>query len=402
MLPAPVRRLPADLAAVAAFVLATVGAVLLPVVSETPLRVVLGLPFVLFVPGYALVAALFPERGPDRAEDEGNDAGSARGDGSDAGPRNADDEGGIDGIERVALSFGTSIAVVPLIGLVLNFTPFGIRLVPIVASVSAFTLGATAVAAQRRWNLPPEERFHVPYREWLRAGRAELFEPEDRTDAALNVLLAASVLLAVGSVGYAVAVPKQGEAFTELYLLTETDDGELVADDYPTEFVRGEAQSLVVGIGNQEHEPVNYTVVVELQRVEVRTVSNGTDGPSGGRAGTGDANTTVTPVNRTVVEVLEERRVNTFRTRLEHNRTWQLRHQVAPRMTGERLRLAYLLYEGPAPPEPTVDNAYREVHLWVNVSEPGAGNASAVRQAASTVRADASTGQTLGRSAVTG
>jgi len=32
---------------------------------------------------------------------------------------------GIDGIERVALSFGLSIAIVPLIGLVLNFTPWG-------------------------------------------------------------------------------------------------------------------------------------------------------------------------------------------------------------------------------------------------------------------------------------
>jgi uncharacterized membrane protein len=33
------------------------------------------------------------------------------------------------------------------------------------------------------------------------------------------------------------------------------------------------------------------------------------------------------------------------------------------------LRLAYLLYKGEAPPEPTVENAYREVHLWVNVTE---------------------------------
>jgi len=34
-------------------------------------------------------------------------------------------EGIDDGIERVALSFGLSIAIVPLIGLVLNFTPWG-------------------------------------------------------------------------------------------------------------------------------------------------------------------------------------------------------------------------------------------------------------------------------------
>jgi len=58
------------------------------------------------------------------------------------------------------------------------------------------------------------------------------------------------MLVAVASVGYAVAVPKEGESFTEFYLLTEGEDGELVADGYPTEFVRGEGQPLVVGVGN--------------------------------------------------------------------------------------------------------------------------------------------------------
>ena len=38
-------------------------------------------------------------------------------------------------------------------------------------------------------------------------------------------------------------------------------------------------------------------------------------------------------------------------------------------MTGERLRLAFLLYDGPVPAAPGVESAYRETHLWVNVSE---------------------------------
>ena len=63
LLPRPVRRLPADLAAVVAVVVLSDLAALLPVVRETPLRVVFGLPLVLFVPGYAFVAALFPEAG---------------------------------------------------------------------------------------------------------------------------------------------------------------------------------------------------------------------------------------------------------------------------------------------------------------------------------------------------
>jgi uncharacterized membrane protein len=333
-LPPYLRSLPADLTALLVTVVVTTAAVFLPVVSETPLRIVVGLPFVLFVPGYAFVAALFPEAGssPEEGQDEAEDA-----------PDGATDRG-IDGIERVALAFGLSIAIVPLIGLGLNFTPWGIRLVPIVIALDAFTVISTVVAARRRWELPPEERFSVPYRRWVAAARNELLEPETNADLALNVLLVASVLLAVGSVGYAVAVPQQGESFTEFYLLTEDDDGELIADDYPTEFVAGEPQSLVVGIGNQEHQPVTYTVIVEIQRVEI--VDNDT----------------------VVREAQQQRR---FRTRVDANETWTRSHTVAPQLTGERLRLQYLLYrEEPSTPL-NRSAAYRELHLWVNVTAPG-------------------------------
>jgi uncharacterized membrane protein len=320
------------LVAVIAVVIVTLGAVFLPVLSESPLRILVGLPFVLFIPGYAFIAALFPEAGSRSASDTSN------------GDDDADADGrGIDGIERVALSFGLSIAVVPLIGLVLNFTPWGIRLVPIMLSVSGFTLIATAVAARRRRALPAAERFTVPYRAWVAAGRTELFEPETRTDGILNVVLVLSLVLAVSSVGYAVAVPQQGEQFSEFYLLTEGPDDELVADDYPTEFTAGEPQSLYVGIGNQEYESVQYTVVVAIQ--DVRFVNNES-------------------------EVREEQRLRTFETTVAHNETWQLNHTVAPTLTGERLRLTYFLYKGEAPQNPTVDNAYRELHLWVNVTAP--------------------------------
>lgn len=333
LLPSQLRDLPADLAVTVGWVLLTTLAVFLPGVEESALRVVLGLPYVLFVPGYAFIAALFPEAGD-----------GVRGEAADTDDeRDSQRRSGIDGIERVALSFGLSIAIVPLLGLVLNFTPWGIRLVPIVVSVSGFTIIMSAVAARRRLAVPEAERFAVPYRAWAGAAKAELLEPETRGDAVLNVLLAVSVVLAVSSVGYAVAVPKQGESFTELYLLTEGDDGELVADGYPTEFERGTGSPIVVGIGNQEHRPVNYTLVVELQRVSVQNNST---------------------------RVVAERELRRFQPRVEHNKTWHRRHVVTPTMTGERLRLAYLLYIGAGPTEPTLNNSYREVHLWVNVTAP--------------------------------
>jgi hypothetical protein len=60
--PPSLRAFPPDLAVVV-LVVQTVLTATLPGVRDTPLRVVLGLPFVLFVPGYAFVAALFPEAG---------------------------------------------------------------------------------------------------------------------------------------------------------------------------------------------------------------------------------------------------------------------------------------------------------------------------------------------------
>ncbi|MDY6864701.1 MAG: DUF1616 domain-containing protein [Halobacteriota archaeon] len=105
--------------------------VMVPPLNETGARVILGLLFVLFFPGYSLIAALFPRK---------------------------DD---LDGIERVALSFGLSIAVVPLIGLVLNYTPFGIRLSPIITSLFIFTISLAITAYIRRSGIPEEDRFKL-------------------------------------------------------------------------------------------------------------------------------------------------------------------------------------------------------------------------------------------------
>lgn len=324
-----IRQLPFDLVAVCLVVFLTVAVVLVPVVRETPIRIIVGIPFLLFSPGYALVAALFPEAGSNR-------------DGDASGRENVAMAGRhIDGIERVALSFGLSIAVVPLTGIVLNFTPLGIRLLPTLATVSGITLVATAVAAKRRQEVPPDERFRVPYRQWMRSAREMVFDPETQADAALSLLLVAGILLALSSVGYAMLVPQQGESFTELYLLTETEDGRLVADDYPTEFTQGEGKPLVVGITNRENQPTTYTLIVSLQRVRVENNSTA---------------------------VLESTQLNRFSPSLDHNETWQQNHTITPTQTGQRLRLVYLLYRDTPPQSPTVDNAYRETHLWVNVT----------------------------------
>lgn len=89
-------------------------------------RYVLGTIFVLWLPGYSFIKALFPMQVPIKLPTET-----------------------LDTIERIALSLGVSLALVPIVGLLLNYTPWGIRLTPIVLSLLALTIVFSTVAIIR-------------------------------------------------------------------------------------------------------------------------------------------------------------------------------------------------------------------------------------------------------------
>ncbi|MEM2129887.1 MAG: DUF1616 domain-containing protein [Candidatus Bathyarchaeia archaeon] len=89
-------------------------------------RQALGVIFVLWLPGYAFIKALFPVETPIKTSSES-----------------------LDKIERIALSLGMSLALVPIVGLILNYTPWGIRLTPITLSLLALTTITATVAVLR-------------------------------------------------------------------------------------------------------------------------------------------------------------------------------------------------------------------------------------------------------------
>lgn len=326
--------------AVTLFTFLTVGVVFFPPVGESPLRIVVGLAFLLFVPGYVFVSVLFPEAyssgDPPDAVSDGAPAGTVS--------TRVRTSGGIDGVERGGLAFGTSLAVVAIFGIALHFTPWGIRLVPTVVAGGGLTLAGVVAATYRRRSCPPERRFSVPYRSWIDTARNRVFDADARIDAVLRVVLALSILLAVGSVTFAVAAPPDGEQFSNFYLVTETETGELVADDYPEELTVGESEPVVVGIENNEQSTTTYTLVVEIQDV------------------------TMLEDNR--VEVTDRERLTTFEPTLEDGESVQWEHELASTMTGEQLRVTYLLYVGEPPAEPTTDTADYSLHFWVDVTEP--------------------------------
>jgi len=211
---------------------------LFPLVAFTSgvLRIIFGLCLILFFPGYTLLSALFPRKGS------------------------------LGGVERIALSFGLSIAVVPLIGLILNYTPWGIRLYPILIAITIFIFAAAAIAWQRQRRLPSQERFHVVFNlklpQW--AGMSNL-------DKGLSVGLVVAIVAALGCLGYVIANPKQGEKFTEFYILGP----EGKAENYPRQVMVGEEARVILGIVNHEHQPLSYRVVIEINGVKDKEIGTG-------------------------------------------------------------------------------------------------------------------------------
>ncbi|WP_137287212.1 DUF1616 domain-containing protein [Halorussus salinisoli] len=319
--------LPLDLLAVVGYAVVTVVVLSQPGVYGSSLAVALGLPLVFFAPGYALVALLFPGSTPDDAR-SGRTLADVR-------------QHGLSGNERVALGFGLSVALLPTLGVTVEFSPWTIAPATVLLSLAGLASGLSVAAAIRRLRRPADRRFSLPVRAWFDGGRRAT-TTGSVADRALNVGLAAAVVLAVATMGYAVAVPSDGEEFTNVSLLSRNDTGELVADDYPRNFERGESKPLVVELSNREGERTSYSVVVELQRVS--------------QSGDGGA------------KVLEERTLATFTPTVDAGQQWRTTHEVTPTMTGDNLRLVYLVYEGDPAEDPTTENAYRNVHVWVNVT----------------------------------
>ena len=227
-----------DIILILALTLLTVAFILIPPLNKTFIRTILGILLVLFIPGYSLIAALFPKWGD------------------------------LDGIERAALSFGLSIAVTPLIGLGLNYTPWGIRLDPILISLTIFTLTMILIAYLRRRNLPEGEKFFVPFGEFTRSIK-ESFKRESRTEKILSIILIISIILAISTTVYIIVKPKQGEKFTEFYILGP--DGK--ASDYPTNLTNGDVGRVIIGVVNHEYATTNYKLLVKVGN---RTLKNDT------------------------------------------------------------------------------------------------------------------------------
>lgn len=260
-----------------------------PLLSDSFLRTILGIPMILFIPGYVLIAVLFPKN---------------------------DD---LESIERIALSFGLSIAVVPLLGLLLNFT-FGIKILPILLILCFYTIVLIFIAARRREKLPLEERFNIHSSHVYELIQNEINVKRGKTELILIGILIFSIAMVFGMIFFITATHKVGERYTEFYILGP----EGKAENYPPILKYQNPVTIPVGVINHEYAPVNYTVQVALDR-------------------------------RVLKDTWFE---------LNNNKTWENNITFAPDMEGTNIKLEFWLFK-----EDNFTAPYRELYLWVNVTK---------------------------------
>jgi uncharacterized membrane protein len=196
-------------------------------------RLILSFPFVLFFPGYALSVALIPAKE------------------------------NVSVLLRVAISIGLSISVVVVLGLLLNFSVWGITLESLLGVITIFLIICTGIAWRRQKKLAETERFTIDYSLVLSWPKWNAWE------RGISIAMVLFILGACGTATYVLANPNPGQEFTEFYLLNNMG----MARDLPRDFILGQASEINLGIVNHEHTVNDYRVMVSLDSVTIAEIS---------------------------------------------------------------------------------------------------------------------------------
>jgi uncharacterized membrane protein len=258
--------------------------VVITIFPSNILRIIFGMPYVLFLPGYTLMAAIFPKKRVTG------------------------------GTELLALSFGTSIIVVSLLGLILSFTPWQIRLESVLYSTAIFIVIMSAIAWVRRRN--SGERSDIEFRLRLPGWG------ESTRDKAYSVGLTIVILGTLAVLGYVLATSRVGEKYSEFYILGQ--EGKAI--EYAGELTVDQEVKVTVGIANHEYEAVNYRIELTIDGIKNNEVN---DIP------------------------------------LEQNEKWENEVSFTPEVAGENQVVDLFLYKNEE-----VGPCFEPLRLWIDVAEP--------------------------------
>lgn len=281
------RKIHLDILIIFLLIMATFIFAITPIFNNSIVRVIIGIPVALFILGYMTMIALFPKR---------------------------DD---LEIIDRITMSLGVSIAILSIIGLLLNFT-VGIRLMTILIAISIYVIIFMFVTMYRRRKLSKDTQFSIIQPDELYNIVFDKLKPKNRIDLILTIILIFVSVLAIGTVFYVVTTPKMDERFTEFYILNSSGMA-----NYQTDLKLDSSNTFMVGIANHEYSYVNYTIQITLDK-----------------------------------NVLDHEELI-----LNHDEIWKENITFVPDRKGNDMKLEFLLFK-----EDNLTTPYRSLYLWVNVT----------------------------------
>lgn len=303
---------------------ASTATAFVPGVTGSPIWTLFALVYFSVVPGHALLSALLPRPGRNSSAPL-----------TSLSPSAGDSLG-----KWLAISVGLSIVLVPLAGMLVVRTSWGLVTEHVVLVLNGLVVLCTLVSALKTPSAAVSER-DIGMSGYLVTRTRSAFSGP-RADVSLNVALVLCVVLFVGSLSYAAAQPPREPEHTQFFLPGHSETGASSGyAQYPDEVAPDEPNAVSVAVTNREGRPMNYSVVVAVQTM---TESNGS------------------------LAVASSTELQRTRLTAASGETVSRDLELVLDETGEDLRLVFLLYRGEAPPRPSVGTAYREVHLWVNAT----------------------------------
>lgn len=208
-----------------------ISLLLLPLVASSELlvplqilRALLGLAFVLFLPGYCLQAAAFPTK----AE--------------------------MDGKERLALSFGLSLVLIPGLALILDRTSWGITVWSVFIGLFGIVLLLTIIANIRIHRLDVKDQ----YKPLLTFHPLLSWRSLDKSYRNTYIFIGVIVIFFGVTAISIIATPKQAERMTEFYVLGATGK----AESFPYRLEADQPTEIIIGVRNLENATGSYRIEV--------------------------------------------------------------------------------------------------------------------------------------------
>lgn len=285
--------IPLDLLIVLVWIFVSSAVAILPIFDYTVIRVILGFPSVLFIPGYVFVMVLYPSKHE------------------------------LCNIDRVTLSLGLSIAIISIIGLLLNFT-YGLGIIPMLLALCIYVVILVIFATYRRNILSENDRFSILSHKTSakysdnQYGDNKYSNNRRKIDIS-SILIIFLLVVLVSLIYFVMIVPKIGERFTEFYVLNSSDR----SDNYKTNLRLNTTYNYLVGITNYEYAPTNYTLKTTFEGYSLTT----------------------------------------YNLSLRHNERLESKINFTPNKEGTNMKFELLLFKNDNLSEP-----YRELYLWVNVT----------------------------------